>query len=86
MGKCGRIGSILLAVIMATMITAAGAAPAEEIRVLSTDVYTFLQGGTIVTNEKLGDNKAKDYKIPNVCQALNIPYMNLHTFLDQILE
>ena len=45
-----------------------------------------LQGGTIVTNEKLGDNKAKDYKIPNVCQALNIPYMNLHTFLNQILE
>lgn len=45
-----------------------------------------LQGGTIVTNEKLGDNKTKDYKIPNVCQALNIPYMNLHTFLDQILE
>ncbi len=33
MGKCGRIGSILLAVIMTTMITAAGAAPAEEIRV-----------------------------------------------------
>lgn len=45
-----------------------------------------LQGGTIVTNEKLGDSKTKDYKIPNVCQALNIPYMNLHTFLDQILE
>ena len=45
-----------------------------------------LQGGTIVTNEKLGDNKTQDYKIPNVCQALNIPYMNLHTFLDHILE
>lgn len=45
-----------------------------------------LKGGTIVTDEKLGDNKTKDYKIPNVCQALQIPYMNLHTFLDQILE
>lgn len=45
-----------------------------------------LQGGTIVTDEKLGDSKTKDYKIPNVCQALEIPYMNLHTFLDQILE
>lgn len=45
-----------------------------------------LQGGTIVTNERLGDSKTKDYKIPNVCQALNIPYMNLHTFLDHILE
>ena len=45
-----------------------------------------LPGGTIVTNERLGDSKTKDYKIPNVCQALNIPYMNLHTFLDHILE
>ena len=45
-----------------------------------------LQGGTIVTNERLGDSKTKDYKIPNVCQALNIPYRNLHTFLDHILE
>ena len=45
-----------------------------------------VQGGTIVTDEKLGDHKTKDYKIPNVCQALDIPYMNLHTFLDQILE
>ena len=45
-----------------------------------------LQGGTIVTNERLGDSKTKDYKIPNVCQALNIPYMNLHTFFDHILE
>lgn len=45
-----------------------------------------LQGGTIVTDEKLGDSKTKDYKIPNVCQALEIPYINLHMFLDQILE
>ena len=45
-----------------------------------------LQGGIIVTDEKLGDTKTKDYKIPNVCQALEIPYMNLLTFLDQILE
>lgn len=43
-------------------------------------------GGIIVTDEKLGDSKTKDYKIPNVCQAMNIPYINLHTFLDQILE
>ncbi|MBP3665229.1 MAG: DUF4411 family protein [Tyzzerella sp.] len=51
--------------------------------------YRFLENRffiAFVTNEKLGDNKTKDYKIPNVCQALNIPYMNLHTFLDQILE
>ena len=45
-----------------------------------------LQGGTIVTDERLGDSNTKDYKIPNVCQALNIPYLNLHSFLDRILE
>lgn len=46
----------------------------------------LIKGGSIVTNEKLGDEKTKDHKIPNVCQALEIPYMNLHTFLDTILE
>ena len=45
-----------------------------------------LQGGTIVTDERLGDSNTKDYKIPNVCQDLNIPYINLHSFLDRILE
>ena len=42
--------------------------------------------GIIVTDEKMGDNNSKDYKIPNVCKALGIPCMNLHTFLDQILD
>ena len=37
-----------------------------------------LQGGTIVTDERLGDSNTKDYKIANVCQALNIPYINLY--------
>lgn len=45
-----------------------------------------IHGGSIVTNEKLGDMKTQDCKIPNVCQALDIPCMNLHTFLDTILE
>ncbi|MEY8420870.1 DUF4411 family protein [Oscillospiraceae bacterium 44-5] len=45
-----------------------------------------LYGGSIVTNEKLGDMKTLDCKIPNVCQILKIPYMNLHTFLNNILE
>lgn len=45
-----------------------------------------LQGGTVVTDERLGDVKTLDIKIPNVCQALDIPYMNLHSFLDTILE
>lgn len=45
-----------------------------------------LTGGTVVTNEKLGDRKSNDCKIPNVCRELKIPYMNLRSFLDQILE
>ena len=46
----------------------------------------LLQDGSIVTNEKLGDEQGKDYKIPNACQALGITYMNLPSFLNQILE
>lgn len=46
----------------------------------------LLRDGSVVTNEKLGDEKTKDIKIPNVCQALGIPYMNLHSFLDHVLE
>ena len=46
----------------------------------------LLQNGSIVTNEKLGDEKTKDCRIPNVCQTLGIPYMNLHSFLDHVLE
>ena len=46
----------------------------------------LLQSGSVVTNEKLGNETARDYKIPNVCQALGIPYLNLHSFLDNILE
>lgn len=46
----------------------------------------IIKDGIIVTNEKSGDNKTKDIRIPNVCQSLGISYMNLHTFLDHVLE
>jgi len=46
----------------------------------------LMKNGSIITNEKLGDESTKDYKIPNVCQALGVPYMNLHSFLDHVLE
>lgn len=45
-----------------------------------------LKDGIIVTDEKFGDSKNKNYKIPNVCEELDIPFMTLHKFLDQILE
>ncbi len=46
----------------------------------------LVNNGCIVTNEKPGDEKQKDYHIPNVCVGMNIPYMNLRTFLDTILD
>lgn len=45
-----------------------------------------LNNGTIVTDERPGDEKTLDIKIPNVCRALKIPYMNLRSFLDEVLE
>lgn len=45
-----------------------------------------LNNGTVVTNERPGDIRNKDYRIPNVCQALNVPYMDLRSFLNIILE
>ncbi|MBR0092477.1 MAG: DUF4411 family protein [Lachnospiraceae bacterium] len=45
-----------------------------------------IHNGCVVTNERLGDENTKDYRIPNVCRALGIPYMNLRDFLDEVLE
>lgn len=41
----------------------------------------ILEQGTIVTNEGKKSNS-----IPYVCEILNIPYMSLNSFLDEILE
>jgi hypothetical protein len=42
--------------------------------------------GTIVTQEKRAKESAKVCKIPNACDGLGIPYMDLQTFLDLILD
>lgn len=42
--------------------------------------------GCIVTNERSGDDKTGDYRIPNVCKGFDIAYMDLHAFLDQIIN
>ena len=42
--------------------------------------------GCIITNERPGDEKTGDYHIPNVCKGFEIPYMNLHAFIDQIVS
>ena len=42
--------------------------------------------GCIITNERPGDEKTGDYHIPNVCKGFDIPYMNLHAFIGQIVS
>lgn len=42
--------------------------------------------GCIITNERPGDEKSGDYHIPNVCKGFDIPYMNLHAFIGQIVS
>ncbi len=40
----------------------------------------------VVTNEKSGDVKNGNYKIPNVCNELNLECLNLQDFIDQIFD
>ena len=46
----------------------------------------IVKNGCIVTNERSGDEKTGDYHIPNVCKGFNITYMDLHAFLDQLIN
>ena len=45
-----------------------------------------VKNGCIITDERPGDVKSKNYRIPNVCSELGIHHINLHEFLDLILE
>ena len=47
----------------------------------------LLYNGIVVTDEKLGDTKnQKAYKIPNVCNELNIEWMGLRNFIEEIID
>lgn len=46
----------------------------------------IVKNGCIITNERPGDEKTGDYHIPNVCKGYDLPYMNLHTFIGQIVS
>ena len=46
----------------------------------------IVNNGCIITNERPGDEKTGDYHIPNVCKGFDIPYMNLHAFIGQIVS
>lgn len=44
------------------------------------------ENATIVTNEKLGDEKSSDYHIPNVCKKYNIPFLSLEEFFVEVFN
>lgn len=45
-----------------------------------------IEGATIVSDERLGDESTGDYHIPNVCRRYGIGCITLNDFLDIILE
>ena len=46
----------------------------------------IVNNGCIVTNERTGDEKTGDYRIPNVCKGFDITYMDLHDFIDTLVN
>ena len=46
----------------------------------------MVRNGSVITNERRGDEKSGDFHIPNVCNGFDIPYLDLHSFLDKILK
>lgn len=50
-------------------------------------IATAIENGCIVvTNERLGDENTKDYRIPNICKKYDTPYISLNDFINEILE
>lgn len=45
-----------------------------------------IEDATIISDERLGDEKTRDYHIPNVCRKYGIECITLNDFLDIILE
>lgn len=45
----------------------------------------MVNNGTIVTDERFGDEKNGQIKIPNVCRAKNIPCITLQEFMSEIM-
>lgn len=43
--------------------------------------YAKVQRATVVTNEKLDNNIQRRIKIPNACQGLGVPYVNVFQML-----
>jgi hypothetical protein len=46
----------------------------------------IVNNGCIVTNERSGDEKTGDFHIPNVCKGFDIPFMDLHSFIDKLIS
>ena len=46
----------------------------------------IVNNGCIITNERSGDEKTGDFKIPNVCKGFDIAFMDLHAFLGMLIS
>lgn len=46
----------------------------------------IVKNGCIVTNERSGDEKNGDYRIPNICKKFGIEYIDLHSFLNRFIN
>ena len=44
------------------------------------------KNGCIVTNERPGSGNNGDVRIPNVCKGFDLTYMDLHAFLDLVIQ
>ena len=44
------------------------------------------EGAIVVSDERFGDAKNGDYRIPNVCKEMGIECISFRTFIDQILD
>lgn len=45
----------------------------------------IIHKGTLVTDESWGDERNGQFKIPNVCKALNVPCITLFQFMKEIM-
>lgn len=46
----------------------------------------IIKNGCVVTNERSGDEKTYNYRIPNVCKAYNIECIKLRDFLSRVID
>ena len=46
----------------------------------------LIEGATIVSDERFGDESSGDFRIPNICKKYGIDCITLNGFMDRVLE